>query len=67
MTPGDPAATAAAILALVDADDPPLRLFLGTMPLPTAERLYADRLETWRAWRDVADAAQGPLAAPTGA
>jgi NAD(P)-dependent dehydrogenase (short-subunit alcohol dehydrogenase family) len=67
MTPGDPEATAAAILTLVDADEPPLRLFLGTMPLPTAERLYADRLMTWRAWRDVADAAQGPLAAPTGA
>jgi NAD(P)-dependent dehydrogenase (short-subunit alcohol dehydrogenase family) len=56
-TPGDPGATAAAILALVDADDPPLRLFLGPFPLPVAERVYADRLATWRAWAPVADAA----------
>jgi NAD(P)-dependent dehydrogenase (short-subunit alcohol dehydrogenase family) len=54
---GDPAATAAAILAVVDADEPPLRLFLGSFPLPIAERLYADRLATWQAWRPIADAA----------
>jgi hypothetical protein len=31
---GDPLATAAAILKVVDADNPPLRLLLGTGPLP---------------------------------
>ncbi len=30
-TPGDPNATGAAILAIVDADEPPLRLFLGQL------------------------------------
>jgi NAD(P)-dependent dehydrogenase (short-subunit alcohol dehydrogenase family) len=56
---GDPAATGEAILQLVDADDPPLRLFLGTSPFPIAEQRYAERLETWNAWRAVSEAAQG--------
>ncbi|HWH95969.1 MAG TPA: SDR family NAD(P)-dependent oxidoreductase [Baekduia sp.] len=55
--PNDPRATADAIMAVVDAQEPPLRLFLGTFPLPIAERAYADRLATWHAWREVADAA----------
>ena len=57
--PGNPAATAAAILTIVDAEQPPLRLFLGTFPLSAAERVYNERLETWRAWRELSDAAQG--------
>ncbi len=63
MTPGDPDATAAAILKLVDAETPPLRLFLGTSPLPLARERYAQRLATWESWADVSDAAQGNLAA----
>ncbi|WP_445152073.1 SDR family NAD(P)-dependent oxidoreductase [Baekduia sp. Peel2402] len=57
LTPPAAAATAPAILRLVDADEPPLRLFLGPFPLPVAERAYADRLATWRAWAPVSDAA----------
>jgi NAD(P)-dependent dehydrogenase (short-subunit alcohol dehydrogenase family) len=53
----EPAATADAILALVDADQPPLRLFLGSFPLPIAERAYAERLATWRAWQSVSERA----------
>ena len=56
---GDPAATAEAMLKLVDAEHPPLRLFLGKMPLPIARQRYAERLETWEAWADVSQAAQG--------
>jgi NAD(P)-dependent dehydrogenase (short-subunit alcohol dehydrogenase family) len=56
--PAAPEVTAAAILSVVDADEPPLRLFLGTFPLPVAERVYAERLETWRAWQHIAEAAQ---------
>jgi hypothetical protein len=37
----------------------PLRLFLGTFPLAIAERAYADRLATWRAWQRVSERAQG--------
>jgi NAD(P)-dependent dehydrogenase (short-subunit alcohol dehydrogenase family) len=58
-TPGDPKASAAAILRIVDADEPPLRVFFGTAPLAIAEADYASRLETWRDWEDVAELAQG--------
>ena len=57
--PGDPTASAAAILRVVDADEPPLRVFFGAAPLGIAEADYASRLETWRAWQDVAELAQG--------
>jgi NAD(P)-dependent dehydrogenase (short-subunit alcohol dehydrogenase family) len=56
---GDPKATADAILKLVDANDPPLRLVLGSTILPGARALYADRIATWEAWEDVSNAAQG--------
>lgn len=57
-TVGDPAATAEAILAVVDAADPPLRVFLGRS-LAAVEAEYQQRLETWRAWQPVALAAFG--------
>jgi NAD(P)-dependent dehydrogenase (short-subunit alcohol dehydrogenase family) len=56
---GDPEATAEAVLKLVDADDPPLRLGLGTTILPRARAAYAERLATWEAWEDVSNAAMG--------
>ena len=56
---GDPEATADAILKLVDAEDPPLRLALGTSILPRARAAYAERIRTWEAWEDVANAAMG--------
>jgi NAD(P)-dependent dehydrogenase (short-subunit alcohol dehydrogenase family) len=56
---GDPDATSEAVLKLVDADNPPLRLGLGTSILPRARAAYAERLATWEAWEDVANAAMG--------
>jgi NAD(P)-dependent dehydrogenase (short-subunit alcohol dehydrogenase family) len=56
---GDPNATAEAILKLVDANDPPLRLVLGSTVLPGARALYAQRIATWEAWESVSNAAQG--------
>lgn len=56
---GEPEATAAAILKLVDADNPPLRFGLGNSILPRARAAYAERIATWEAWEDVANAAQG--------
>jgi len=56
---GDPEATAEAMLKLVDAENPPLRLGLGTSILPRARAAYAERLETWEAWEDVSNAAMG--------
>jgi NAD(P)-dependent dehydrogenase (short-subunit alcohol dehydrogenase family) len=57
--PGDPAASAAAILRVVDADPPPLRVFFGDRPLAIAEADYESRLATWREWQPVSELAQG--------
>ncbi|MDQ2833736.1 MAG: SDR family NAD(P)-dependent oxidoreductase [Acidobacteriota bacterium] len=54
---GDPKATAGAILKLVDAENPPLRLALGRW-LPSARATYADRIATWEEWEEVSNAAQ---------
>ncbi len=58
---GDPVATAEAILKLVDSNNPPLRLALGSHILPGARAIYAERIATWEAWEDVANAAQGRI------
>ena len=62
-TPGDPDATGPAILKVVDAAEPPLRIFFGSGGLPMTRAEYARRIETWEAWNDVAVEAQGDLAA----
>ncbi len=56
---GVPEATADAVLKLVDAENPPLRLFLGKMALPWVKPVYAGRLTEWEAWEEVASAAHG--------
>ena len=61
--PGDPDATGAAILKLVDAEKPPLRIFFGSGGLPMTKAEYARRIETWEKWNDLSVAAQGDLAA----
>jgi len=58
-TPGDPTASAAAVLRVVDAEEPPLRAFLGTAPLGIAKADYESRLKTWEQWQDNAELAQG--------
>jgi NAD(P)-dependent dehydrogenase (short-subunit alcohol dehydrogenase family) len=44
---GNPAATAPAVLEIVDMDDPPLRLFLGEGPHDIIRAEYAARLDEW--------------------
>jgi NAD(P)-dependent dehydrogenase (short-subunit alcohol dehydrogenase family) len=61
--PGDPDATGAAILKVVDAADPPLRIFFGSAGLPMTRAEYARRLETWEKWNGVSVEAQGDWAA----
>jgi NAD(P)-dependent dehydrogenase (short-subunit alcohol dehydrogenase family) len=56
---GTPAAAGRALLAVVDADDPPARVFFGVMPTEIVPAIYESRLRTWEAWRDVAVAANG--------
>jgi NAD(P)-dependent dehydrogenase (short-subunit alcohol dehydrogenase family) len=58
-TPGDPTASRAAVLAVVDAEEPPLRVFFGDGPLGIATRDYESRLAEWRAWEHVSKLAQG--------
>jgi NAD(P)-dependent dehydrogenase (short-subunit alcohol dehydrogenase family) len=53
---GDPRSTRAAVLEVVDAEDPPLRLLLGPV-LEIVEKEYAARLEMWRAWEPTSRAA----------
>ncbi|HWW73515.1 MAG TPA: SDR family NAD(P)-dependent oxidoreductase, partial [Duganella sp.] len=60
-TPGDPQATGAALLALVDAEHPPLRAFLGKGMLDMVRAEYTQRLQTWDDWSDVAEAAMGAV------
>lgn len=61
--PGDPDATGPAILKVVDAQDPPLRIFFGSSGLPMTRAEYARRIETWEKWSAVSLEAQGDLAA----
>jgi NAD(P)-dependent dehydrogenase (short-subunit alcohol dehydrogenase family) len=57
--PGDPVATRGAVLKVVDADPPPLRVFFGIPPLEIATRDYESRLALWRDWQPVAIEAAG--------
>lgn len=57
--PGKPEATRSAILKVVDAEQPPLRVFFGRAPLGIAEQDYESRLSTWREWQPVAEEAHG--------
>lgn len=58
-TPGDPTASAKAVLKVVDATPPPLRVFFGEKPLALAKADYESRLKTWEEWQPVAELAQG--------
>ena len=61
--PGDPAAAARALLDIVDADQPPLRVLFGALfsvPTPEIVRgIYDRRLKDWAAWEDLAVRAYG--------
>jgi NAD(P)-dependent dehydrogenase (short-subunit alcohol dehydrogenase family) len=60
--PGDPVATREAVLQVVDAENPPLRIFFGDAPLKIATRDYESRLATWREWESLSVAAHGSKA-----
>ena len=57
--PGDPDATGPAILKVVDAEKPPLRIFFGTTGLPMTKTEYASRISLWEEWNGVSTEAQG--------
>ncbi|MFD3587727.1 SDR family NAD(P)-dependent oxidoreductase [Streptomyces sp. NPDC058683] len=55
----DPADAATALLQIVDAENPPLRVLFGTEPIEIVSPLYAERLQTWADWQHVSRIAQG--------
>ena len=61
--PGDPAAAARALLEIVDAKEPPLRVLFGSLfGMPATEMaqgVYERRLKEWAAWEDLAARAHG--------
>lgn len=57
--PGDPNASAAALLRIVDAPEPPLRAFFGAAAFDIVRPDYEARLANWEKWNDVAKLAQG--------
>ncbi|MCD0470512.1 SDR family NAD(P)-dependent oxidoreductase [Flavobacterium sp. JAS] len=56
---GKTSATVPAIIKLVEAENPPLRLFLGKVALPFAKQTYEQKIATWEEWNDVSVAAHG--------
>nr|WKN34943.1 SDR family NAD(P)-dependent oxidoreductase [Tunicatimonas sp. TK19036] len=59
MDRGNPKATPQALFKMVDEENPPLRFFLGSHNLPAVRAAYAQRLETWEAWEEISNSAQG--------
>ncbi|MVZ99873.1 SDR family NAD(P)-dependent oxidoreductase [Actinomadura sp. LD22] len=57
--PGDPKAAGKALLEVVDAEEPPLRVLFGAMPTQIVKKLYADRLLTWAEWEKLSISADG--------
>jgi NAD(P)-dependent dehydrogenase (short-subunit alcohol dehydrogenase family) len=58
-TAGDPHATSAALMRVIEADPPPLRVFFGRAPLGIATADYEGRLALWNEWQPVAIEAGG--------
>lgn len=56
---GEPNATVEAILKIVDAEKPPLRLFLGKLAYPWTQYTYDEKMKTWEAWKEVSAKAHG--------
>jgi hypothetical protein len=47
------------LLKVVDAKEPPLRVFFGELPLQIARADYENRLKTWEQWQPISVLAQG--------
>jgi NAD(P)-dependent dehydrogenase (short-subunit alcohol dehydrogenase family) len=56
LQPGDPVKAAQAILAALDADEPPLRLVLGADAIGTIEHRLASVSDELAAWRELGEA-----------
>jgi NAD(P)-dependent dehydrogenase (short-subunit alcohol dehydrogenase family) len=56
---GNPATAGQAILDVVDAEEPPLRVLFGSGPTEMVKSIYAQRLATWDQWSWISHKAQG--------
>jgi NAD(P)-dependent dehydrogenase (short-subunit alcohol dehydrogenase family) len=56
---GDPAAAGRALMKIVDAEEPPLRVLFGTQPTQIAPFVYDQRLATWKQWEWLSNEANG--------
>jgi NAD(P)-dependent dehydrogenase (short-subunit alcohol dehydrogenase family) len=55
----EPVGFKSAILTVVDAEEPPLRVFFGEGPTQMAPQVYQQRLAEWAEWAHVSKAAEG--------
>ncbi|GGS30642.1 MULTISPECIES: SDR family NAD(P)-dependent oxidoreductase [Actinokineospora] len=60
----EPRLAAEALMALVDSDDPPLRLLLGSMVYDLAFDISRNRMATWAGWESVSRGAEKAVPAP---
>jgi NAD(P)-dependent dehydrogenase (short-subunit alcohol dehydrogenase family) len=60
----EPRLAAEAVLKLVDSEDPPLRLLLGSMVYDLAFDISRRRMDTWAGWEQVSRAAEHAIPAP---
>lgn len=60
----DPKLAAAALLTLVDSEEPPLRLLLGSMVYDLAFDIARTRMATWEVWEQVSRAAEHATPGP---
>jgi len=54
LQPGDPRRLGEALLNIVEAEEPPLRLLLGNSAADLAPQSYRRRMEEWARWESLA-------------
>ncbi|KND23609.1 SDR family NAD(P)-dependent oxidoreductase [Streptomyces acidiscabies] len=54
----DPANVGQALLKIVDAENPPLRVFFGSFALQAVPQLYTERVKGWEEWAEVSAEAE---------
>lgn len=54
-----PSIVGPALLGVVDAPKPPLRIFVGPLVSQVVPAIYAERLKTWNVWSDAATEDEG--------
>ncbi|MDO3675574.1 SDR family oxidoreductase [Paenibacillus ehimensis] len=62
----DPVLAAEALMKVVESENPPLRLILGSMVYDLARKAYKERITTWEDWEGVSRSAEKGIPAPEG-